>query len=74
MNTDSHATAVLNAVRHAVDETTPAGSADAGLPQVLAAARTRRRRRRVAAWGGTAGAGLALSAALTLALGAPTTR
>jgi hypothetical protein len=73
MNTDSHATAVLNAVRHAVDETTPAGSADAGLPQVLAAARTRRRRRRVTAWGGTASTGLALGAALTLTLGAPGT-
>src|SRR5439155_23272760 len=49
----------------------PAGSADAGLPQVLTAARARRRRRRVTACGGAAGAGLAVSAALTLALGAP---
>jgi hypothetical protein len=71
MNTDSVATAVLTAVRRAVDETTPAGGADAGLPQVLAAARARRRRRRVTAYGGAAGAGLAVSAALTLALGAP---
>jgi hypothetical protein len=71
MNTDSTTTAVLTAVRHAVDEATPAGGADAGLPQVLTAARARRRRRRVTASGGVAGAGLAVSAALTLALGAP---
>ena len=71
MNTDSTTTAVLTAVRRAVDETTPARAADAGLPQVLTAARARRRRRRVAACGGAAGAGLAVSAALTLALGAP---
>jgi hypothetical protein len=42
MNTDSTTTAVLTAVRRAVDEATPAGSADAGLPQVLTAARVRR--------------------------------
>jgi hypothetical protein len=71
MNADSTTTAVLTAVRHAVDEATPAGSADAGLPRVLAAARARRRRRRVTAYGGAAGAGLAVSAALTLALGVP---
>jgi hypothetical protein len=70
MNTDS-TTAVLTAVRRAVDQTTPPGDADAGLPQVLTAARARRRRRRVTACAGTAGAGLAVSAALTLALGAP---
>jgi hypothetical protein len=70
MNTDSTTTAVLTAVRRAVDETTPAGRGDAGLPQVLTAARTRRRRR-VIAYGGAAGAGLAVSAALTLALGGP---
>jgi len=71
MNTDSTTTAVLTAVRRAVDETTPAGGTDAGLPQVLTAARARRRRRRVTAYGGAAGAGLAVGAALTLALGAP---
>lgn len=71
MNNDSITTAVLTAVRRAVDETTPARAADAGLPQVLTAARARRRRRRVAACGGAAGAGLAASAALTLALGVP---
>ena len=71
MNTDSITTAVLTAVRRAVDETTPAVGADAGLPQVLTAARARRRRRRVTACGGAVGAGLAVSAALTLALGAP---
>jgi hypothetical protein len=32
MNTDSITTAVLTAVRRAVDETTPAVGADAGLP------------------------------------------
>ena len=73
MNTDSTSTAVLTAVRRAVDETAPAGSADAGLPQVLTAARARRRRRRLTACGGAAGAGLAVSAALTLALGVPGT-
>ena len=73
MNTDSTTTAVLTAVRRAVDEATPAGGADAGLPQVLTAARARRRRRRVTAGGGAAGAGLAVGAALTLALGAPGT-
>jgi hypothetical protein len=73
MNTDSTTTAVLTAVRHAVDEATPAGRAEARLPQVLAAARARRRRRRVTAYGGAAGAGLAVSAALTLALGVPGT-
>jgi len=71
MNTDSITTAVLTAVRRAVDETTPVVGADAGLPEVLTAARARRRRRRVTAYGGAAGAGLAVSAALTLALGAP---
>jgi hypothetical protein len=71
MNTDSTTTAVLTAVRRAVDETIPARGADAGLPQVLTAARARRRRRRVTAYAGAAGAGLAASAALTLALGAP---
>lgn len=69
MNNDT--TAVLTAIQRAVDETTAAGGADAGLPRVLTAARVRRRRRRVAAYGGAAGAGLAVSAALTLALGAP---
>jgi hypothetical protein len=57
MNTDS-TTAILTAVRRAVDEATPAGNADAGLPRVLTAARARRRRRRV-------------TAGLTLALGVP---
>src|SRR5438874_611346 len=38
MNTDSTTTAVLTAVRRAVDETTPAGGAEAGLPKVLTAA------------------------------------
>ena len=71
MNADSTTTAVLTAVRRAVDEITPAEGADAGLPQVLTAARARRRRRRVTACGGAAGAGLAVSAALALALGAP---
>ncbi len=71
MNTDSTTTAVLTAVRRAVDETTPARGADAGLSEILTAARARRRRRRVTACGGAAGAGLAVSAALTLALGAP---
>jgi hypothetical protein len=71
MNTDSITTAVLTAVRRAVDETTPAAGVDVGLPQVLTAARVRRRRRRVTAYGGAAGAGLVVSAALTLALGAP---
>lgn len=71
MNTDSTTTAVLAAVRRAVDETTPAGDADAGLPQILTAARDRRRRRRVTACGSAAGTGLAVGAALTLALGAP---
>lgn len=71
MNTDSTTTAVLTAVRHAVDEATPAGTADAGLPQVLTAAWARRRRRRVTACGSAAGAGLAVSAVLALALGAP---
>jgi hypothetical protein len=71
MNTDTTTTAVLTAVRRAVDETAPAGEAGAGLPQVLTAARARRRRRRVTAGAGAAGAGLAVSAALTLALGAP---
>jgi hypothetical protein len=71
MNTDSTTTAVLTAVRHAVDEATPAGTADAGLPQVLTAARARRRRRRVTACGSAAGDGLAVSAVLALALGAP---
>jgi hypothetical protein len=71
MNTDSITTAVLTAVRRAVDETTPAVGADAGLPQVLTAARARRRRRRVTACGGAAGTGLAVGAALALALGAP---
>jgi hypothetical protein len=72
MNTDDTATsAVLTAVRRAVDETAPAAGADAGLPQILASARNRRHRRRVTAYGGVAGAGLAVSAALTLALGAP---
>ena len=71
MNTDSTTTAVLAAVRHAVDEITPAEGADTGLPQVLTAARARRRRRRVTVCGGAAGAGLAVSAALALALGAP---
>ena len=73
MNTDSTTTAVLTAVRHAVDQAAPAGGADAGLPQVLTAARARRRRRRVTACGGAAGAGLAASAVLTLALAAPGT-
>jgi hypothetical protein len=73
MNTDSTTTAILTAVRRAVDETTPARGADAGLPQVLTAARARRRRRRMTAYGGAAGAGLAVSATLTLALGAPGT-
>jgi hypothetical protein len=71
MNTDSTTTAVLTAIRRAVDETTSAGGADAGLPRVQTAARARRRRRRVTACGGAAGAGLAVGAALTLALGAP---
>jgi hypothetical protein len=71
MNTDSTTTAVLAAVRHAVDEITPAEGADTGLPQVLTAARARRRRRRVTACGGAAGAGIAVSAALALTLGAP---
>jgi hypothetical protein len=71
MNTNGTTTAVLTAVRRAVEKTTPAGDADAGLPQVLTAARARRRRRRVTAFGGAAGAGLAVSAALALALGAP---
>lgn len=71
MNTDCTTTAVLTAVRRAVDETIPAANADDGLPQVLTAARTRRRRRRMTARGGAAGAGLAVGAALTLALGAP---
>lgn len=70
MNTDTTA-AVLTAIRRAVDQTTPAGSADAGLPRVLKAAQVRRRRRRVIACGGAAGAGLAVSVALTLTLGAP---
>lgn len=70
MNTDT-TTAVLTAIRRAVDQTIPAEGADAGLPRVLEAARARRRRRRVMAGGGVAGAGLAVSAALTLALGAP---
>jgi hypothetical protein len=73
MKTDDTTTAVLTAVRRAVDEATPAGSADAGLPQVLTAARARRRRRRVTAGGGAAGAGLAAGAALVLALGVPGT-
>ena len=71
MNTDSTTAAVLTAVRRAVDETTPALGADAGLSEVLTAARARRRRRRVTACGGAAGAGLAVSAALTLALAPP---
>ena len=71
MNTDSTTTAVLAAVRRAVDEITPAEGADAGLPQVLTAARARRRRRRLTACGGAAGAGVAVSAALALALGVP---
>jgi hypothetical protein len=71
MNTDTNTTAVLTAVRRAVEETIAADGADTGLPQVLAAARTRRRRRRVTAYGSAAGAGLAFSAALTLALGTP---
>ena len=71
MNTDSTTTAVLTAVQRAVDEITPAAGADAGLPQVLTAARARRRRRRVTACGGAAGAGLAVSATLALALAAP---
>lgn len=70
MNTDT-TTAVLTAIRRAVDQTTPAGDADAGLPQVLKAAQARRRRRRVIACGGAAGAGLAVSVALTLTLGTP---
>jgi hypothetical protein len=71
MNTESTTTAVLTAVRHAVEGTASAGDVDAGLPQVLTAARARRRRRRVTACAGAAGAGLAVSAALTLMLGAP---
>jgi hypothetical protein len=73
MNTDSTTTVVLTAVRHAADQAAPAGSAAAGLPQVLTAARARRRRRHVIACGGAAGAGLAVSAALTLALAVPGT-
>jgi hypothetical protein len=71
MNTESTTTAVLTAVRHAVEETASAGDIDAGLPRVLTAARARRRRRRVTACAGAAGTGLAVSAALTLTLGAP---
>ena len=71
MNADSTTTAVLTAVRRAVDEITPAEGADTGLPQVLTAARARRRRRRVTACGGAAGAGIAVSAALSLDAGAP---
>jgi hypothetical protein len=73
MNTDSTTTAVLTAVRHAVDGAAPAGNADAGLPGVLTAGRARRRRRRVIACGGAASAGLAASAALALMLAAPGT-
>jgi hypothetical protein len=73
MTTDDTTTAVLTAVRHAVDEATPAGSTDAGLPRVLTAARARRRRRRMTAGGGAAAAGLAAGAALVLTLGAPGT-
>jgi hypothetical protein len=56
MKTDDTTTAVLTAVRRAVDEAAPAGSADARLPQVLTAARARRRRRRMTAGGGAAAA------------------
>ncbi len=73
MNLGSSTTSVLTAVRRAVDETIPARDANAGLPQVLTAARARRRRRRMTAYGGVASACLAVSAALTLALGAPGT-
>jgi hypothetical protein len=73
MKTDDTTTAVLTAVRRAVDEAAPAGSADARLPQVLTAARARRRRRRMTAGGGAAAAGLAAGAAFTLTLGAPGT-
>jgi hypothetical protein len=73
MTTDDTTTAVLTAVRHAVDEATPAGSTDAGLPRVLTAARARLRRRRMTAGGGAAGAALAAGAVLALTLGAPGT-
>jgi hypothetical protein len=71
MKTDSTTTAVLAAVQRAVDENIPAAGTEAGLPQVLTAARARRRRRRMTTSGGVAGACLAVSAALTLTLGTP---
>lgn len=71
MNTDTTTTtAVLTAVRRAVGQAAPPGGADAGLPQVLAAARARRRHR-LTAYGSAAGAGLAACAVLTLALSGP---
>jgi hypothetical protein len=64
---DTTTTAVLTAVRQAVDAAAPSGGPDAGLPRVMAAARSRRGRGRVLA-GGLAGGALAAGAALTVAL------
>jgi hypothetical protein len=64
---DTTNTAVLTAVRQAVDAAAPSGGPDAGLPRVMAAARSRRGRGRVLA-GGLAGGALAAGAALTVAL------
>jgi hypothetical protein len=69
MDTDD-TTAMLTALRHAVDGAAPDDRPDAVLPHIMTNARSRRRRRRLAA-GGAAGAGLAASAALALVLAAP---
>jgi hypothetical protein len=64
---DTTTTAVLTAVRQAVDAAAPSGGPDAGLPRVMAAARSRRGRRR-ALGGGLAASALTAGAALTVAL------
>jgi hypothetical protein len=66
-SSDIATTAVQTAVRQAVDAAAPSGAPDAGLPRVMAAARSRRGRRR-ALGGGLAGSALAAGAALTVAL------
>jgi hypothetical protein len=64
---DTTPTAALTAVRQAVDAAAPSGGPDAGLPRVMAAARSRRGRRR-ALGGALAGSALTAGAALTVAL------